>query len=226
MKTTQTVFALTLALVLGTIATSLLSGCKKPSTPATSGSSGTNTTEIEDIDISIPEIGDGEPMANEAPTEEPAAPMPEEPAAPAPASTNAPKEEPAPEPKKEKPKAEPAPAKPADEPAPAPAEEPKPAAAEVSAKPAAGPVDKSANAPIKPGDWAQWAGTSYRNNTPIGKGIPTEWEVGDFDRKTGDWVSDDAQNIKWVARIGSQSYGNPVIADGRVYVAPTTVQVG
>ncbi len=79
-------------------------------------------------------------------------------------------------------------------------------------------VDKKANAPIKQGDWSQWAGTSYRNNTPIGTNIPTEWEIGDFDRKTGRWISDDAQNIKWVARVGSQTYGNPVIAGGRVFV--------
>ncbi|MBI2481839.1 MAG: PQQ-binding-like beta-propeller repeat protein [Planctomycetia bacterium] len=162
-------------------------------------------------------------MAEQAPAEKPAAPTVEEPATPAPKSTDAAQEEPAktaaPEAKKEEPKTEPAPEKPADEPAPlVPAEEPKPAAAEVSAKPATSPIDKTANAPIKPGDWAQWGGTSYRNNTPIGKGIPTEWEVGDFDRKTGDWISDDAQNIKWVAAVGSQTYGNPVVAGGRVYV--------
>ena len=68
------------------------------------------------------------------------------------------------------------------------------------------------------GDWAQWGGTSYRNNTPFGKDIPTDWAVGKFDRKTGNWQSDEARNIKWVARVGSQTYGNPVIADGRIYV--------
>ncbi|MEX0820224.1 MAG: PQQ-binding-like beta-propeller repeat protein, partial [Pirellulaceae bacterium] len=66
-------------------------------------------------------------------------------------------------------------------------------------------------------------GTSYRNNTPIGKNIPIEWEVGDFDRKTGEWINDDAQNIKWVARVGSQTYGNPVVAGGRVYVGTNNV---
>ncbi len=68
------------------------------------------------------------------------------------------------------------------------------------------------------GDWPQWGGNSYRNNVPLGTNQPTEWEIGDFDRKTGAWISDDAQNIKWVARLGSQSYGNPVVANGQVYV--------
>ncbi len=42
--------------------------------------------------------------------------------------------------------------------------------------------------------------------------------MGGFDAKTGEWLKDKAKNIKWVARLGSQSYGNPVIANGHVYV--------
>jgi outer membrane protein assembly factor BamB len=38
------------------------------------------------------------------------------------------------------------------------------------------------------------------------KGLPTEWDV-----KT-------KKNIKWVADLGSQSYGNPVVAGGMVFV--------
>ena len=68
------------------------------------------------------------------------------------------------------------------------------------------------------GDWAQWGGNSYRNNTPVGVDICREWDCGRFDRKTGEWISDNAENIKWVARVGSQTYGNPVVADGQVYV--------
>ena len=45
-----------------------------------------------------------------------------------------------------------------------------------------------------------------------------EWEVGKFDRRTGKWLGEGAENIKWVAQLGSHTYGNPVIADGRVYV--------
>jgi outer membrane protein assembly factor BamB len=38
------------------------------------------------------------------------------------------------------------------------------------------------------------------------KNVPTEWDV-----KT-------KKNIKWVADLGSQSYGNPVVAGGMVFV--------
>ena len=55
-------------------------------------------------------------------------------------------------------------------------------------------------------DWPQWGGWSSKNNTPDGKNIPTEWDI------------DDGTNIKWQAKLGSQSYGNPVIANGKVYV--------
>jgi outer membrane protein assembly factor BamB len=56
-------------------------------------------------------------------------------------------------------------------------------------------------------DWPQWGGTSARNSTPAGRRIPTEWDV-----QTG-------KNIKWSAPLGSQTYGSPVIASGRVFVS-------
>ncbi|MBN2476755.1 MAG: PQQ-binding-like beta-propeller repeat protein [Pirellulales bacterium] len=68
-------------------------------------------------------------------------------------------------------------------------------------------------------DWPQWGGSPARNNTPDGKDIPVEWNVGDFDYRTGKWLPEGAKNILWVAQLGSQSYGSPVIAGGRVYCA-------
>ena len=71
-----------------------------------------------------------------------------------------------------------------------------------SAKPSSGsPRWKS-----KPLDWPQWGGSPFRNNTPLGKDIPTEWDV------------DSGKNIMWEAQLGSQTYGNPVVANGKVYV--------
>jgi outer membrane protein assembly factor BamB len=67
-------------------------------------------------------------------------------------------------------------------------------------------------------EWNQWAGSPIRNNTPVGRNIPVEWNPGEFDSQTGEWQPDSAQNIKWVARLGSQSYGNPVVADGKIFV--------
>jgi len=70
---------------------------------------------------------------------------------------------------------------------------------------------------VRPGDWAQWGGSPVRNNTPSARDLPTTWNVGSFNDKTGAWQKEKAKNIKWVARLGSQSYGNPVVANGKVY---------
>jgi outer membrane protein assembly factor BamB len=51
-----------------------------------------------------------------------------------------------------------------------------------------------------------WGGTPDRNMVSTMKGLPSEWDV-----KT-------KKNIKWVADLGSQSYGNPVVAGGMVFV--------
>ena len=55
------------------------------------------------------------------------------------------------------------------------------------------------------GDWPMWGGTPDRNMVS-NQHVVTSWDV-----KTG-------KNVKWVAQLGSQSYGNPVVADGQVYV--------
>ena len=67
-------------------------------------------------------------------------------------------------------------------------------------------------------EWTQWLGSPTKNNTPVGHNIPTEWNVGDFDYETGEWDPSGAKNIKWAARLGSQTYGNCVVADGKIYV--------
>jgi outer membrane protein assembly factor BamB len=56
------------------------------------------------------------------------------------------------------------------------------------------------------GDWPMWGGTPDRNMVSNMKGLPAEWDV-----KT-------KKNVKWVADLGSQSYGNPVVAGGMVFV--------
>ena len=57
-----------------------------------------------------------------------------------------------------------------------------------------------------PNSWPMWGGTPDRNLVSNMKNVPSEWDV-----KT-------KKNIKWVADLGSQSYGNPVVAGGMVFV--------
>jgi outer membrane protein assembly factor BamB len=63
------------------------------------------------------------------------------------------------------------------------------------------------------GDWPMWGGRPDRNMVSDMKGLPAEWDV-----KT-------KKNIRWVADLGSQSYGNPVVADGMVFVGTNNEQV-
>jgi outer membrane protein assembly factor BamB len=57
-----------------------------------------------------------------------------------------------------------------------------------------------------PNSWPMWGGTPDRNMVSNMKGLPGEWDI-----KT-------KKNVKWVAKLGSQSYGNPVVAGGMVFV--------
>jgi outer membrane protein assembly factor BamB len=56
------------------------------------------------------------------------------------------------------------------------------------------------------GDWPMWGGAPDRNMVSSMKGAPDSWDVAS------------GKNIKWVAKLGSQTYGNPVVSGGQVYV--------
>ena len=55
-------------------------------------------------------------------------------------------------------------------------------------------------------DWPMWGGTGDRNMVSAMEAAPVEWDI------------DDKTNIVWVSKLGSQTYGNPVVADGKVFV--------
>jgi outer membrane protein assembly factor BamB len=63
-----------------------------------------------------------------------------------------------------------------------------------------------ASLPLVSQDWPMWGGTAQRNMTSALKNLPEFWDV-----KSG-------KNIKWKAQIGSTSNGNPVVADGKIFL--------
>ena len=67
-------------------------------------------------------------------------------------------------------------------------------------------------------EWPQWGGTRVRNNVPNVKNLPESWNIGEFDRRTGEYDDSEAENIRWFAELGSQTYGNPVVSGGKVFV--------
>jgi len=56
------------------------------------------------------------------------------------------------------------------------------------------------------GDWPMWGGSSDRNMVSGETGIPSRWNL-----KT-------KENIKWIAPLGSPTYGAPVIVGGKVFI--------
>jgi outer membrane protein assembly factor BamB len=94
------------------------------------------------------------------------------------------------------------------------------------------PADKKVTAEVN-----QWGINAGRNNVAVGHNIPTEWKLGKFNLRTGEWDPKGSKNIKWVAKLGSQTYGNPVVADDKIFVGtnnyggwlsryPSTVDLG
>ena len=55
-------------------------------------------------------------------------------------------------------------------------------------------------------DWPMWGGRPDRNMVAAETDLPAAWDVA-----TG-------KNIRWVASLGSRTYGNPVVAGGKVIV--------
>lgn len=67
-------------------------------------------------------------------------------------------------------------------------------------------------------DWPQWGGKPNRNMYSAEKGLPEQVDPGKLKSGTEEIDMSTTKNVKWVAKLGSQSYGNASIADGKVFV--------
>jgi outer membrane protein assembly factor BamB len=87
------------------------------------------------------------------------------------------------------------------------------------------PESRPFNAQVDLQDWPQLGGSPSRNNAVETLSLPTEWDMA-----TG-------KNIRWSVPLGSETYGNVVVANGRVFVGtnngaswlkkyPATVDLG
>ena len=65
-------------------------------------------------------------------------------------------------------------------------------------------------------DWPTWGGDATRNMVSLETGLDFDFEPGEMnDDESVDMST--TKNIKWVAKLGSQAYGNVTIANGRVF---------
>ena len=67
-------------------------------------------------------------------------------------------------------------------------------------------------------EWPQWGGDATRNMVSRERKLVTTFGPGKR-AATGEEIDKTStRNVKWVAKLGSQSYGNPAVTGGRVYV--------
>ncbi len=74
------------------------------------------------------------------------------------------------------------------------------------------------------GDWTQWGGSDNRNLVSGERDLPGSFTRG---QKGADGNIDPAtaENLRWAVRLGSAAYGNPTVADGRVFVGTDDLTV-
>lgn len=68
------------------------------------------------------------------------------------------------------------------------------------------------------GDWPHWGRDATRNMVSEETGLPDDFDPGRYVGNTLDIDMATTRNVRWVAKLGSQSYGNPTVAGGRVFV--------
>src|ERR1044071_9923663 len=68
-------------------------------------------------------------------------------------------------------------------------------------------------------DWPQWGGNDPgRNMYSPAKNMPASFNPGKLKSGSEEIDMGTTKNVRWVAKLGSQSYGNPVVANGKIYV--------
>src|SRR5215213_9062931 len=68
-------------------------------------------------------------------------------------------------------------------------------------------------------DWPTWGVDGSRNMVSTSeKGLPVSAKPGEYKENSEEIDPATTQNVKWVAKLGTQTYGNPTAAGGRVYV--------
>lgn len=67
-------------------------------------------------------------------------------------------------------------------------------------------------------DWPQWGGADARNMVSAERHLPDRFEPGEKDPKTSVIDMATTRNVRWLARLGTQTYGNVTVSQGRVLI--------
>jgi outer membrane protein assembly factor BamB len=72
--------------------------------------------------------------------------------------------------------------------------------------------------PALAADWTQWGGSDGRNMVSDEKSLPDSFVPGEKSSAALGINLATTKNVKWAVRLGNYAYGNPTVADGRVFV--------
>ncbi len=67
-------------------------------------------------------------------------------------------------------------------------------------------------------DWPEWGRDPSRNMYSPAQGLPGSFDVGKFKKGSEEVDPATTKHIRWVAKLGSSTYGNPTVRNGRIYV--------
>lgn len=68
-------------------------------------------------------------------------------------------------------------------------------------------------------DWPEWGRSAERNmSAPAGMKLPAQFKPGTLAPGSDEVDTSTAENLKFVVKLGSQSYGNPTVANGRIFL--------
>ena len=73
-------------------------------------------------------------------------------------------------------------------------------------------------APAFGGDWPQWGHDNSRNMVAPDKGLPETFDPGKAKEGAEELELATTKNVKWVAKVGDQSYGNPTVSGGKIFL--------
>jgi len=71
---------------------------------------------------------------------------------------------------------------------------------------------------LSAGDWPQWGGSDARTFSSDETGLPAEFRPAKIIYANGQRTTNPALNVRWTAPLGMQTYGNPTVTGGRVFV--------
>lgn len=73
-------------------------------------------------------------------------------------------------------------------------------------------------APLQSADWTEWGGSPDKNMVSEEKGIVQSAVPGETRREDESVDLSTTKNVKWATKLGSQSYGNVTVSQGKVLV--------